>query len=96
MKTILGFRAPWALVTIAVWLGVMVAAYLWAIPIFGNLRTEDFHGVPDGYSKLGPVTVNNPPNLIFAIVVASVATALLVGMVMLVRRSSAGRQKSGG
>ena len=75
MKRLLDYVSPWALAGVAVWLVMMVTAYNWAIPIYANVGSH-----PETFS------VTQPDTTIFAIVVASIVTVILAGIVVLARR----------
>lgn len=64
----------------------MVIAYQWAIPIYANIEGPGLcvAGLPN--CAPGSITVTQPDTTIFAIVVASIMTTALVGLVVLVRR----------
>jgi hypothetical protein len=86
VKRLLDFVSPWALAAIAVWLVVMVIAYNWAIPIYANIGSAPLCGEPlANCSQEGTFTIHQPDTTIFAIVVASMVTAVVAAVVLLAR-----------
>lgn len=88
MSTLRGILSPWALAATAVWLLVMVIAYNWAIPIYANVGGPGL--CPGERPSCSPetFTVAQPDTAIFAVIVASLVTALLAGILLLIRRVS--------
>lgn len=86
VNRLLGFISPWALAAVAVWIVVMGVVANWAIPVFANVGT----GPGCVVTPCGPNYLPTDwfPVLATGFVVASIMTAVLVGVVLLARRVS--------
>ena len=84
MKRLLGFISPWALAGLALWLAVLGVVANWAIPVFANVSSGP--GCQDPPCPPSYLPTDWFPVLGAAIVVASIITALVAGIGVLVRR----------
>ena len=64
----------------------MVLAYNWAVPIYANIGGPGLCPVNTPNCSPETFTVNVPGTAIFAVIAASIVTALLAGVVFLVLR----------
>lgn len=83
VRRLLGFVSPWALAGIAVWMVILAIAHNWAIPLFTNASTGP--QCADTPCPPPALLVDQPGALVFALVAASVVTALLAGVVVVAR-----------